>query len=113
MKFEAGDIVWVVFPHVATNRAARRPALIVSHTGLGPNKDLVWVIMITSASRSAWPGDIIIDDFAGRGLPIASKIRTEKIMTLDAGGAQFVGKLTARELDTVRERLSLHLGAPC
>ncbi len=93
MSLQVGDIVWVEFPHVETNRIASRPALIVSVPTLGPKNDLAWMVMITNAANAHWPGDIAIDDFKAAGLPIPSVIRTEKVATLEVASANYVGRL--------------------
>ncbi len=91
--FAPGDVVWVPFPHVETDRIATRPALIVSNSPLGPDGMLVWALMITSAARRGWPGDIAIDNYAAAGLNHPSKIRTAKFATLDATTANKLGSI--------------------
>lgn len=88
----AGDVVWVPFPHVEDNRLRSRPAVIVA-TDLAGTMGLCWGLMITSASNEAWPGDIVIADHESAGLPIASCVRTGKIATLVAASATRIGCL--------------------
>ncbi len=56
--FEQGDVVRVPFPY--TDRATRqwRPAFVVSRGGLGEDRRLLRVAMITSADNRAWPEDV-------------------------------------------------------
>jgi mRNA interferase MazF len=108
--FEAGDVVRVPFPHVETNARRFRPALVVTRTPIAPDALLIWVVMITSAERNRWPGDIPIDDQKSAGLPIPSMIRSAKIATLEAASAQPIGRLSVSQLPSVMQRLSLHLG---
>lgn len=111
MIFAPGDVVWVPFPHVETDRVATRPALIVSNTPLGPNGMLVWALMITNAARAGWTGDIMIDDYAAAGLNHPSKIRTAKFATLDARTANKLGSigdtLTAKVQSTIGDWLKV------
>jgi mRNA interferase MazF len=93
MTFAPGDVVWVPFPHVETDRIAARPALIVSNSPLGSDGMLVWALMITNAARQDWPGDIMIDDYVAAGLNHPSKIRTAKLATLDAKTANKLGSI--------------------
>lgn len=104
-----GDVVWVPFPHVEENRLRPRPALVVA-TGLGPDASLCWAMMITNAERASWPGDLVIADHAALRLPIPSKIRIEKIATLDASRATLLGRLPDAEMAIVAERLARYTG---
>lgn len=105
----AGDVVWVPFPHVEDNRRRPRPALIVA-TGLGPDASLCWAMMITNAGRAGWPGDLGIADHDALRLPIPSKIRTEKIATLDGSLATKLGRLPDAEMAVVAERFTRYTG---
>ena len=107
---QAGDVVWIAFPHVETNRIASRPALIVSSSTLGAKQTLAWAMMITNAERANWPGDVQIADHKALGLPIKSKIRTEKIATLDVSDATLMGKLPDDEFNRVKQLMWTYLG---
>jgi len=48
--------------------------------------------MITSAEHHGWPGDVVISDLAGAGLPAPSIVRPAKIATIDARDAGRLGK---------------------
>jgi mRNA interferase MazF len=91
---EAGTIVWVPYPHVERQQITRRPALVVSRAPLGPDGPLIWTLMITSAARPRWPGDVVIPDHEAAGLPIPSIIRTAKITTVAAASAERAGRVT-------------------
>lgn len=107
--FEPGDIIWVPFPFVETQEIRSRPALVISAQPLGPDLDLLWVLMITNASRPSWPGDVIIVDHTAVGLPIPSKIRTEKISTVISSGSEKMGKIGAVALSDVQTRVLSYL----
>ena len=110
MSFEIGDIVLVDYPHVETKVLKRRPALVVSNTVLGPDGLVFWALMITSAANRRWPGDLLVKDHVAVGLPIPSVIRTEKIATVELGGAERINCIDAAQLDEVRKRMSNYLG---
>ena len=66
--------------------------------------------MITSAEHYGWPGDVVISDLGGAGLPAASIVRPAKIATIDAHDAGRLGTLPPPDREAVRiylrERLS-------
>jgi mRNA interferase MazF len=109
-SFNAGDVVWVSFPHVENERTQTRPALVISAAAVGPGGALFWALMITNALRPDWPGDLVIDDYELCGLPAPSKIRTEKITTLERKGAARIGKINANQLTEVQRRMSHYFG---
>jgi hypothetical protein len=51
------------------------------------------MLIITNALRPDRPGDIVIEDFAAVGLPLVSKIRAEKISTLEHRHAERIGRI--------------------
>lgn len=110
MSFNAGDIIVVDYPHVETNLLKRRPALVVSAQSLGLNGSVLWAVMITSLANRPWPGDFEIDDHRALGLPIPSVIRTEKIATLESGGAERIGQVIPQQLAEVQARVVRYLG---
>jgi mRNA interferase MazF len=93
MSLQPGDIVWVPFPRVESNRIQSRPALVISHATLGPDRSLAWALMITSAEHAEWPGDIAISDHLALRLPLPSKIRSQKVATLDMSSANYLATL--------------------
>ena len=104
--FEVGDVVRVPFPFVEREQMRSRPALIISCPH-GPDGTIVWTLMITSAERSAWPGDIAVgDDHALMGLPIPCYVRTAKVAALETASVERrLGKLTSPVWDQVCERI--------
>lgn len=109
--FEIGDVVRVPFPFVERDRSQARPALVVSRP-VGPDGVLLWTLMITSARRGLWPGDLPIGpDHAEYGLPIPCFIRTAKIAAIELESIERMqGRLSealmARVQDLVRAALS-------
>ena len=109
-RFEAGDVVRVLFPHVERNVVRSRPALVLTREPVGPDGLLIWVGMITNARRKAWPGDILIEDHEAAGLPVPSVIRTAKIATLEAASATRIGRLPDAQIRAVRKQVVSYLG---
>ena len=109
-RFEAGDVVRVLFPHVEINAHRHRPALVVTRGPIGPDGLLIWVAMITNAKRKRWPGDIPVAEHKSSGLPIPSVIRTAKLATLETAGADKIGRVGEADLREVQLRLREHLG---
>jgi mRNA interferase MazF len=109
-RFEAGDVVRVLFPHVERNVHRARPALVLTKKPVGPDDLLIWVGMITNARRKAWPGDILIEDHEAAGLPVPSVIRTAKVATLEAASATRIGRLTEAQILAVRKQVVSYFG---
>jgi mRNA interferase MazF len=107
--FERWDVIAVPFPYVERPVQQRRPALVIA-AGLGGSLDLLWVLMITSATNQGWPEDVEIDDRASAGLPVASVVRTAKIATIEARAANRLGMISgqsaARVAPLLRQRLA-------
>ena len=101
-SFEQGDVVRVPFPY--TDRGSRqwRPALVVSRGGLGEDRRLLWVAMITSAENRPWPDDISFGEtYAAAGLPAPSIIRPCKLATIEGGDAEKIGRVNAELMEEV------------
>jgi mRNA-degrading endonuclease toxin of MazEF toxin-antitoxin module len=105
-SFEQGDVIKVPFPY--TDRAARqfRPALVVSSRRLEAAHDLVWVLMITSASNRGLRGDVSITSLSTAGLPAPSIVRTAKIATIEAKDAAKLGRISASALKRVLDEVA-------
>ena len=90
---EVWDLVKVPFP--CTNRPVqqRRPALVVAIPEARGAPHLLWVLMVTSAGKRGWPGDVVVSDLAEAGLPAPSVVRPAKIATIEAGDAERIGCL--------------------
>ena len=65
--------------------------------------------MVTSAANRGWPGDVVVSDLAGAGLPIPSIIRPAKIATIEARDAEPLGRLPPRDRAAVRSYLRQRL----
>lgn len=104
-RFEAGDVVRVLFPHVESNIRRSRPALVLTREPVGPDRSLIWVGMITNAKRKSWPGDVLIEDHEAVGLPVSSVVRTAKVATLEAASASRIGRLADAQIEAVRKHV--------
>ena len=108
--FEVWDIVRVPFPYTDRPVRQRRPALVVAAGELQSAHELLWLAMITSAEHRGWPGDAVVSDLAGAGLPAPSIVRPAKLATIDARDAGRLGTLPPADRGSVsrylRERLS-------
>lgn len=107
--FKPGTIARVPFPYTDLPTLQYRPGLVVS-SGLGPMRDKLWVVMVTSAENPRWPGDVSLEkDHAAAGLPAPSLIRTEKIAAMDEALAEWRGQIDDALLSVVRAKLAGHL----
>ena len=107
--FEPWDIVRVPFPYTDRPVRQRRPALVVAAGDLQTAHGLLWLAMITSAAHRGWPGDVIISDLGGAGLPAPSIVRPAKIATIDARDAGRLGTLPPDDRAAVRSCLRQQL----
>ena len=108
--FEPGTIARVPFPYADRSVLQHRPALVVAN-GLGPERDKMWVLMVTSAENRRWPGDVSLeDDHVAAGLPAPSLIRTEKIAVIEHRDAEPRGRIDSNRLAEVQRLLAHRLG---
>ena len=83
MSFDAFDVVVVPFPFTDKTTTKRRPALVLSDSGVfNTHIGHSVLAMITSAKHSDWPLDMNIEALDSAGLPAASIVRM-KLFTLD------------------------------
>lgn len=105
--FEQGDVVRVPFPYTDRPVRQHRPALVISTSGIGEGRRLVWVLMITSAVNKPWPGDVNLGDhYRGAGLPAPSLVRTAKIASIEKGHTDRIGRLDGVLLQRVLDEVS-------
>ena len=67
--------------------------------------------MITSAENRGWPDDVPVSNLNMAGLPSPSLIRSAKIATIEAADASKLGRVSARQLGLVTEKLRRGIGA--
>ena len=110
-NFEPWEIVRVPFPYADRPVRQRRPALVIAAGDLQTAHRLLWLAMITSEVHRGWPGDVVISDLDGAGLPAPSIVRPAKIATIDASDAGLLGTLPLADRDAVRIYLRQRLSA--
>jgi mRNA interferase MazF len=107
--FEPWDIVRVPFPYTDRPVRQRRPALVIGADELQTAHGLLWLAMITSAEHRGWPGDVLISDLDGAGLPAPSIVRPAKIATIEARDAGRLGILPPTDRGAVHTYLRQRL----
>lgn len=111
MIYSPFDIVEVPFPFSDVPRSKRRKALVLSDPVFNQKNASSLLLMITSATRSAWHLDVSIEQWRQAGLRKPCLARM-KLFTLDNGlilGT--VGRLTAEDQRRVTQALRAVL--PC
>ena len=76
--FSVWDVARLAFPFADSDVRRNRLGLVISAPGVHDRFEILWVLMITSADREAWPGDVNISDLDAAGLPVPCVVRTEK-----------------------------------
>jgi mRNA interferase MazF len=100
--YEPGDVVIVPFPFTDRYTSKRRPALVCSATTFNRATKHLVLAMITTARRSEWPGDCVISDLEGAGLPAPSVVRW-KLFTLEESFVlRRAGMLSTRDRSSAR-----------
>jgi mRNA interferase MazF len=75
------DVVAVPFPFSEKAAEKRRPALVLSSKAFNSAGHSV-LAMITTRGHHPWPGDCVLEDHDGAGLPLPCLVRL-KLFTLD------------------------------
>ena len=81
-SFAPYEVVVVPFPFTDRDASKRRPAIILSSAAFNQASGHAVMAMVTSASQSAWPGDVALADLVGAGLTSPCIVRL-KLFTLD------------------------------
>jgi mRNA interferase MazF len=107
---QAWDIVRMDFPYADSNTGTVRPALVVATPAATGTFNIVWVLMITSARHSPWPGDVAVSDLPAAGLSHPSIVRTAKIAAIDSRLAETIGRLSEADRAAVSQHLRQQFG---
>jgi mRNA interferase MazF len=78
---DLGDVVVLPFPFVDIAAEKRRPSVVLSRQAFNESNGHSICAMITTASRTNWPSDIVIADLGAAGLPRSCVVRF-KVFTL-------------------------------
>ena len=89
-----GDVVRAPFPYVDQDKVRDRPAVVLATVAPTRDIDLVWAVMVTSATNGTWAGDVSLElHYRECGLPVPCVVRTAKIATFERKTVSKVGKL--------------------
>lgn len=99
------DVAVVPFPFTDVARAKTRPALALSASASNTANGQTVFAMITTAARSRWPSDVMLNDVTACGLAHASVVRF-KLFTLDNRLiARRIGALGTQDRQSIRRAL--------
>jgi mRNA interferase MazF len=104
--FEAGDLVEVPFPFIESQNTKVRPALVLSTPDFQRQSGACILAMVTSAERSRWQNDCVLEAWSEAGLQKPSIVRW-KVFTLDDSLiVRRRGRLKDNDLSSIREALA-------
>jgi mRNA interferase MazF len=104
--FERGDILLAPFKYTDMDVYKKRPVLVLSHSALFGETGQVVVAMITSASASNWPLDVICADWQLSGLNGPCLVRM-KLTTFDESQIiKWLGRIDAATQSTVSQNVA-------
>jgi mRNA-degrading endonuclease toxin of MazEF toxin-antitoxin module len=106
MNYEPGEIVIVPFPFIDKPVQKLRPALVLSNNPGGENGNYLVLAMITSAKRSRWESDIILEEWQAAGLKAESIVRWKIFTIEDELIKEKRGKLSANDFKAVGNGVS-------
>ena len=104
-----GDLVWLTFtPQAGHEQAGRRPAVVVSPRAYNERVRLALVCPVTSQAKG-YPFEVVLPD----GLQLTGVVLADQVKSLDwrVRKAAFVGRLPARTLREVTQKLWTLIGA--
>jgi mRNA interferase MazF len=96
-----GDIVVLPFPFVDLAAEKRRPSLILSHASFNDSHGHSICAMITTAGRSIWPSDVVIEDLKPAGLNRPCVVRWKLFTLPNDFILKLAGRLASRDRDNV------------
>lgn len=105
---DSGDLVWVNFnPQAGHEQAGHRPAIVLSPAVYNRKTSLALICPVTSKPKG-YPFEVVLPP----GLPIVGVALADQVRSLDwrARGARFVGRVSPRMLEEVRDRVSALMG---
>lgn len=108
ITFESGEVLLVPFPFTDLSQTKRRPVLVISNSRHNAKSNDFVCCGITS-NLSNRPDSILLNtvDMSEGALPFRSRIKYDKIFTLEKGLAiKRLGKINARLMDQVRGALA-------
>jgi len=110
-EMQPGQIVLSKFPFSDMAVSKWRPGLVISSADYHAVTGQVWLLMITRAKASAWPNDIMIEEYKSAGLEQPCLVRM-KLYTLDYKLlGKTIGQVTPRSLAQARRQCAEIIGA--
>lgn len=103
-----GDVVWLTFmPQAGHEQAGRRPAVVVSPRAYNQRVMLALVCPVTSQAKG-YPFEVALP----AGAKLSGVVLADQVKCLDwrARKAEFVGRLPARTLHEVTQKLWTLIG---
>lgn len=102
-SYNHGDVIVIPFPFVDSALAKRRPAVVLSQGSFNLKAGALICGMLTSVSKTKWPGDINLKDWSKAGLKKPCLFRM-KIFTIDTNLVrEMVGGLSKADLEQVQK----------
>ena len=101
---EAGDIVWLHFsPQAGHEQAGHRPALVLSPASYNRRRGMMVCCPMTSRIKG-YPFEVVVSP--------ESAVLSDQVKSLDwrVRQAKFKGKVSPKDLETVRAKVSVLLG---
>ncbi len=109
MTYDPFSIVLVPFPFADKVETKRRPALVLSSKYHQKESGHITLLMVTSAKKSTWESDYLIQDIKTTGLNSSSIVR-QKLFTIDIRLIiEDLGKLSDQDAKKIKKRLAEHL----
>lgn len=108
IKCDVFDLVLVPFPFSDLSTKKKRPALVLTHIDGVKHSKLMVCAMVTSNIQSPFiSGDVVLQDWQKVGLPLISKIRLAKLVSLeDSLIIKRFGKLTKVDQNAIKKEFN-------
>ena len=106
-SYQRGEVVVVPFPFADLSAQKVRPSVVVSGSEYHRDEPDVIVACVTSnVTQNAGSTDTLLDDWKKAGLHVPSVVKSA-LSTLEPSLIRYrVGKLTARDMSAVAERIA-------
>ena len=101
MICDLGDVVVVPFPFVDIAAEKRRPSVVLSRQAFNRSNGHSICAMITTASRTNWPSDIVLSDLAAAGLSQPCVVRWKLFTLPNTIILRLAGALSERDKQSV------------
>ena len=105
--FEQGDILIVPFPFSDLSSIKQRPVLVLSHTQYNrESNDIITCGITSNIKDTAYSVQITAKDLVSGNLPVASRIKVDKLFTLEKGIVKKrIGRIHQSTFERVKKEL--------